>query len=42
MSLFQTSVEWFLQNPLAAATIFYISGVISVFVYTYVELRDLR
>lgn len=42
MSLFQTSVQWFVQNPLAAAPILYISGVISVFVYTYVELRDLR
>ena len=39
MSLFQSSVQWFVQNPLAAATVLYISGVISV-VYTYFELRD--
>ena len=40
MSFFQTSVQWFIQNPFAAATLLYIAGIISVLVYTYVELRD--
>ncbi len=40
MSLVQSSVQWFVQNPLAAATVLYIAGVISVVVYTYFELRD--
>ncbi len=39
MSLFQTSVQWLVQNPLAAATVLYIAGVVSV-VYTHFELRD--
>lgn len=39
MSLLHTSVQWFVQNPLAAAIVLYLAGVISV-VYTYFELRD--
>jgi hypothetical protein len=39
MSLLHTSAQWFAQNPLAAATVLYMAGVISV-VYTYFELRD--
>ena len=40
MSLFQTSVQWFVQNPLAAVTTLYITAVISVVAYTYFEMRD--
>ncbi|CUS39818.1 hypothetical protein COMA1_90076 [Candidatus Nitrospira nitrosa] len=40
MSLFQTSVQWFVQNPLTAVTALYITAVISVVVYTYFEMRD--
>lgn len=40
MSLLHTSAQWFVQNPLAAATVLYIAGVISVVIYTYFELRD--
>lgn len=42
MSLFQPSIQWFVQNPLAAATLLYIMGLISVLVYTYFEPRDER
>ena len=42
MSLFQTSVQWLVENPLAAATLLYITGLISILVYTYLEPRDER
>jgi hypothetical protein len=40
MSLFKSSVQWFVHNPLAAATVLYVTAVISVLVYTYFEPRD--
>ena len=40
MSAFQNFFQWFGHNPLAAATLLYITGVISVLVYTYFEPRD--
>ncbi len=40
MSLLHTSAHWFVQNPLAAATVLYIAGDISIVIYTYFELRD--
>ncbi|WHZ27065.1 MAG: hypothetical protein OJF51_001861 [Nitrospira sp.] len=36
---FQNSVQWFVQNPLATATLLYMTAVISILVYTYFELR---
>ncbi len=39
MSFFQNFVQWFAHSPLAAATLLYITGVISVLVYTYFEPR---
>ncbi len=40
MSLFQNFIQWFVHNPLAAATLLYITAVISVLVYAYFEPRD--
>ena len=40
MSLFQPSIQWLVENPLAAATLLYVAGIISVLVYTYFEPRD--
>lgn len=40
MTLLQNLIQWFMNNPLGAATALYITGVISVFVYTYLEPRD--
>ena len=40
MSLSQNFVLWFVHNPVAAAALLYITGVISVLVYTYFEPRD--
>ena len=42
MSLFEVSIQWLVQNPLAAATLLYIMGLASVLVYTYFEPRDAR
>jgi len=40
MSLFQNSIQWIVHHPLAAATLLYVTAVISVLLYTYFELRD--
>ena len=40
MSPFQNFVQWFVHNPLAAGILQYITGVMSVLIYTYFELRD--
>jgi hypothetical protein len=40
MSLFKNSVQWLVHNPLAAATVLYVTAVISVLVYSYFEPRD--
>lgn len=40
MTLLQSLIQWFMHNPLGAATVLYITGVISVLVYTFLEPRD--
>ncbi|MDI3463607.1 MAG: hypothetical protein OJF50_002428 [Nitrospira sp.] len=40
MALLQNFVQWLLYNPLATATVLYITGIMSVLVYTYFETRD--
>lgn len=40
MSLFQNSVQWFVHHPLTAATLLYVTAVMSVLAYTYFESRD--
>jgi hypothetical protein len=37
MSLFQNFIQWFVHNPLAVATLLYITAVISILVYAYFE-----
>jgi len=39
MSLFQSSVRWPIRNPLAAAAVLYIAGVMSLLLYAYLEPR---
>jgi len=38
----QNFIQWFTHNPLGAATVLYLTGVISVLVYAYFEPRDQR
>lgn len=40
MSLFQNFFQWLVHNPFAAATLLYITAIISVLVYTYFEPRN--
>ena len=40
LALLQNFVQWLLHNPLATATVLYITGIMSVLVYTYFETRD--
>lgn len=40
MSLLQNFVQWLVQNPLAVATLLYVTAVMSVLIYTYFEPRD--
>lgn len=40
MSLFQNLVQWLVQNPLGAASLLYITGVMSTLVYAYLETPD--
>ena len=35
------SVQWFVHSPLARAAVLYITGIISVLVYSYVVTRHL-
>jgi len=36
----QSLLHWFTHNPLGAATVLYITGVIGVLVHAYFEPRD--
>lgn len=40
MIALQNLIQWFTHNPLGAATVLYITGVISVLVYAYFEPQD--
>ena len=40
LSFLQNFVQWFVQNPLTAATLLYITGLISVLIYTYFDPHD--
>lgn len=40
MALFQNFIQWLIHHPLATASVLYITGIISVLVYTYFETRD--
>ena len=40
MTTIQSFMQWFAQNPLGAATILYMTGVLGVLVYGYFEPRD--
>jgi hypothetical protein len=42
MIALQDIMQWFMHNPLGTATVLYITGVISVLVYSYFEPRDQR
>lgn len=42
MSAVQGLLQWFTQNPLGAATILYLTGVIGVLVYAFFEPQDQR
>jgi hypothetical protein len=42
MIVLQNVIQWFTHNPLGAATVLYVTAVISVLVYTYFEPRDQR
>lgn len=38
----QSLLQWFAQNPLGTATIFYVAGVFGVLVHAYFEPQDER
>jgi hypothetical protein len=40
MIAIQSLLHWFAHNPLGAATILYVSGIIGVLVYAFFEPRD--
>ncbi len=40
MSIFQNFAQWLIYNPLGAAALLYITGVIGVLVYSYFEPQD--
>ncbi|MEY4528176.1 MAG: hypothetical protein RL768_1895 [Nitrospirota bacterium] len=40
MILIQQFLHWLGQNPVGAATLFYITGVAGVLIYSYFEPRD--
>ncbi len=40
MIAMQRLLQWFTQNPLAAATVLYVTGVLGVLVYAYFEPQD--
>jgi hypothetical protein len=42
MSGIQPFLQWFSQNPLGAATVFYVTAVLGVLVYAYFEPSDQR
>ena len=42
MVLIQGLLHWFAQNPLGAATLFYVTGVLGVLVHACFEPRDER
>jgi hypothetical protein len=37
MMALQSFLQWFTHNPLGAATVLYITGVVSVLVYVYFD-----
>lgn len=42
MTGMQPFLHWFAENPLGAATLFYVTGVLGVLVYAYFEPQDER
>lgn len=42
MSAVQGLFQWLTQNPLGAATVLYLTGVIGVLVYAFFEPQDQR
>lgn len=40
MIALQNFTQWFTHNPLGAATLLYLAGVVSVLVYAYFEPQD--